>query len=304
MVGAPRRRGFTLIELLVVVAILAVLTAILLPSLASARERARATVCAGQLHGVLSAVHAYASDYLDAVVPSYTMRGISGSALNPFEGWGPILHQARYLDGRRDERGNVLYCPNTLDRHGVRMVETGTDADNPLGYMDWPAIVTITSNYGTTIPRRGFNEILRVSYWINGDNPNATPRTFIPHAHFTCSVGYGPDPEGKYMTGNSLNDFAEPSRLIALADGLYSGNQQVTRLGDRDLRIGYRHPGRVPTANVGFADGHVGAIRGDRFPRKMHKTLDPVLVRDENLGSGPTLYSDPMRIFRDYPDGP
>ena len=57
-----KRHGFTLIEVLVVLAVIAVLTAILLPVFASARHRARMTACASNLHQISLALHQYAAD--------------------------------------------------------------------------------------------------------------------------------------------------------------------------------------------------------------------------------------------------
>ena len=57
-----RRRAFTLVELLVVVAILAVLMALLLPTLASAREKGLRTACLSNLRQIGIAIRAYASD--------------------------------------------------------------------------------------------------------------------------------------------------------------------------------------------------------------------------------------------------
>lgn len=59
---AQHARGFTLIELLVVVAIIALLIAILLPSLARARKQAKRSVCASNLHQIGIAMPAYTED--------------------------------------------------------------------------------------------------------------------------------------------------------------------------------------------------------------------------------------------------
>ncbi len=61
------RRAFTLIELLVVIAIVALLMAILLPALASARRAGRAVVCQSNMRQEVLAYHQYAFDSKDVL---------------------------------------------------------------------------------------------------------------------------------------------------------------------------------------------------------------------------------------------
>jgi len=69
---AARLRGFTLIELLVVVAIIALLIAILLPSLGRARAMTERTTCAANLKAQGTSFAIYAAQYNDSVPISAT----------------------------------------------------------------------------------------------------------------------------------------------------------------------------------------------------------------------------------------
>ena len=112
------KKHFTLIELLVVIAIIAILAAILLPSLQSARERGRSASCINNLKQISGLFNTY-SDTFDDIVPPYEWKRPAGSTgsgssahwLDPTDSW--FVHQ---LNPKATSKvyPQVLTCPSVV----------------------------------------------------------------------------------------------------------------------------------------------------------------------------------------------
>lgn len=102
MITKRNQTGFTLIELLTVIAIIGILTAILIPVVASARESARRAACVSNLRQIGMSSLLYASennDRLPVIDQGFWPHDVTVSAMNRLIATG---------GGERD----MFYCPS------------------------------------------------------------------------------------------------------------------------------------------------------------------------------------------------
>lgn len=212
-------RAFTLIELLVVISIIALLIAILLPALSSARQAAKTVICKSKMHQTQIAVELYRVDFKsffppDALVDVHpTLAAYLPAGPYRFE----KLIRNYFNDSpemtSRDQAPskNPLMCPNNPAQAGMSR-----------------------------------DEARATGYWNETDHPITVGNYLI-----TAQYGYN-NSSVQYKIKRDLK--ISPSKAILM---LETQGANYYRVGANESLGGaiYFHPSQ--TMNVAAADGHI-----------------------------------------------
>jgi prepilin-type N-terminal cleavage/methylation domain-containing protein len=244
-----QRRAFTLIELLVVVAIIALLIAILIPSLGRARDRAKTVVCASNLRSMYQAVILYETSWDGWMMPERV--GPEHISANMSRWYGAYELGALYgggtITGDTDPRipdiaarvKKLLNCPATF--HASDSI--------------WTADYTYNQNMGD-----------HRYYGGNGDAPNAGSAPFVRKNTLRRTLLVAMD--CSTTTDSDTDHFRKTTDLVPFDNG-------PTHRAGRPHAMG-------KTANMLFVDGQIINDDPDRLAGA-EWVLDPKLAAQGEL---------------------
>jgi len=247
-----RKSAFTLIEILVVVAIIALLVAILMPSLGRAREQARRALCAANTRQMSVAMYMYASEY-----GYYT-----GHHYDYLNSWEP-LNPGFSLDE---------YCEDLAAELGM---SKGDCMSQRNGDILWPARllkflkgqneVFWCPSSRPDMKWNGTDHIVSHPFWADQDDEQGTFAYAIndwgqqgePSAY--GNLGLGAWIQAQVNHEAKLEWIKRPAEMIAIADS--NGDFEW------ETSMSPKEPGQWPGkrhdkgANVAFCDGHTDWMR-------------------------------------------
>ena len=217
MVSRRRSRAFTLIELLVVVSIIALLIAILLPSLKRARDQAKDVVCRSNMHQLGVMIQYYLSD------SGERLPWILGTPNNaPFHQYYQIFHNLPYTKDLA-----VFMCPqaNNVRQNNKEFGFTTPprDSSGPPGSTNG----YIQGKGGASYFRVQSANSWFLELWLRKTWPNITPTgSTVPELYTEywyndwsegASDASGPIPA---ISGNKINRIPYPELAVVMSDAV------------------------------------------------------------------------------------
>lgn len=265
-IHGTEHHGFTLIELLVVVAIIAILAAMLLPTMAETKSRAQAIACRNNLGQLQEAWFMYTQDNDDTLPPDIEVSGGLGA-------WQSRSAPGSWVVGNAQSDTNTDNLVSGLLFHYL----------DAAGVYRCPADKSTVAGQPSLLRTRSYSK----NWWLNGwgfdgqENPNKFPED-------KTKVGQiiSPPPVRVFVFIEENEQSIGDSMFLVDNDRYGSVNQWENQPSDRHNQ----------GCNLSFADGHTEPWHW-QAPKHFTSHFPP-----SQSPSGPADHRDLYRLKNAIPD--
>jgi prepilin-type N-terminal cleavage/methylation domain-containing protein/prepilin-type processing-associated H-X9-DG protein len=263
-----RKGGFTLIELLVVIAIIAILAALLLPSLAKAKQRAQGILCMSNSRQIMLCWRMYADDNNDVLAPNdypYNKPGPQDGTLKCWVFGSMAVNADKFFPA---ELVNQQLSSLAAYNQNPSLYKCPADILKQQGH-DRARSVSMNSCVGTR-------------WWTAAMGTGApTPAIGPPGSSIGggWSTGSYADPNGVYRTFGKTSSFTVPgpsSTWVIMDENPYTINDPLMAIAMTPVIVDWPANYHGGSAGISFADGHSALHKWmDDFSPPIPKGVDP-----------------------------